>query len=83
MHRDPKDSIRINEAMILSLPPSHIKAAEEQKAKQDLYQLIHEKVEHIVENKKLTRGELVDRITDMVVKHLDYYKGKHSVLEDD
>lgn len=57
--------IRLNDYMVLTHP-------EATKAETDTlrYQAIHHKVSHILENKKLSHGEMVDRITDLIVKEI-------------
>ncbi len=52
--------------------PSNQKWLEKQKEDQEMYQLIRHKIEHITENRRLTHEEIVDRLTEMVLKQIRY-----------
>lgn len=64
MTMDKRD-IRLNDYMVLKHPET---------AKEQIeilrYQAIHHKISHILEDRKLSRGEMADRIADLVIKEI-------------
>lgn len=64
MTMDKRD-IRLNDYMVLKHPDDI--RLEEQTLR---YKALHHKISHILEDRKLSRGEIADRLTELMIKEI-------------